>query len=66
MPMMDLTIIARYKTYADSYTEYCMLRYFYESFEVELAREISKNEDWQLVNEYIEKISSKLNIQAAP
>ena len=36
MPMIDLTIIARYKTYTDSYTEYCMRRYFYESFEVEL------------------------------
>ena len=50
---MDLTIIARYETYADSYTEYCMRRYFYESFEAELPREISKTEDWQLISEYI-------------
>ena len=54
MPMMDLTIIARYETYADSYTEYCMRRYFYESFESELPREISKTEDWTLINAYID------------
>ncbi len=53
MPMMDLTIIARYETYAYSYTEYCMRRYFYESFEAELPQEISKTEDWQLISEYI-------------
>jgi hypothetical protein len=54
MPVMDLTIIARYETYADSYTEYCMRRYFYESFEAELPREISKTEDWKLINAYID------------
>ncbi len=54
MPTMDLTIIARYETYADSYTEYCMRRYFYESFEVELPREISTKGNWQLISEYIE------------
>ncbi len=54
MPVMDLTIIARYETYADSYTEYCMRRYFYESFEVELPREISTKGNWQLISEYIE------------
>jgi hypothetical protein len=54
MPVMDLTIIARYETYADSYTEYCMRRYFYESFEAELPREISKTQDWTLINAYID------------
>ena len=54
MPMMGLTIIVRYETYADSYAEYCMRRYFYESFEVELPRHLSKTENWQLISEYIE------------
>ncbi len=55
MPILDLTIIPRYEIYADSYGEYCMRRYFFQTFEQEVPRNISRLCNWRLLNEYIDK-----------
>ncbi|MDV7611033.1 hypothetical protein R4578_05080 [Acinetobacter baumannii] len=55
LPKLDLKIILRYQTYAESFEEYDLRRYVYSMCGEELPREISKTLDEEEAGSFIEK-----------
>jgi hypothetical protein len=53
LPTLKLYFAPRYKTYAESYDEYCIRRDIYTHFGKELPREIAKEGDWRKIEEFL-------------
>lgn len=59
LPTLKLYFAPRYKTYAESYEEYCLRREIYTSFDLELPRNISLMLDMDKVIKFIDKIEKQ-------
>lgn len=64
LPKLDLKIILRYQTYAESFEEYDLRRYVYSMCGEELPREISKTLDEEEAGSFIEKFiyNNEINV----
>lgn len=55
LPVVKLYYLPRFKTYAESYNEYCLRRDIYINFNLELPRELVSKPDWNKIQDYLDE-----------
>ena len=56
LPILKLYFLPRLELYAESYDEYCLRRDIYVHFGKELPRKLSKTEQWNEIDDFLNAI----------